>query len=103
MSTNDQPDDLRRIEDEAREQVRAGFQAGESEKLAVGQLVAWAIRRANRTDGFSAVHRIGEPIEGAAFTLCGEVVPPATQHVALSPRLVGALGECRYCEALYKA
>jgi hypothetical protein len=89
-----------RIEDEARE---AASVANEPTPP-VGSLVAWAECRFARTDGFSAVHRVGEVVSDAAYTLCGEVVPDPTRRInptILTPRLVQMLGKCRFCENRY--
>ena len=88
----------REIERQARSQAAAG---GE---LQPGQSIAWSLcARLAQTDGFSAVHRVGQPSGGTALTMCGEIIPPPVKHLPLTPRLAHALGRCRYCEAAASA
>lgn len=90
--------DWRTLEAEARAQVSATLQAEETAPLVSGNLVAWTEQRFARTDGFSAVHRIGDVGESGAVTLCGEIVPEVCRRVALNANLARTLGRCRYCE-----
>lgn len=96
-----QADPWRQIEHEAREQVRRDVEAEEAQPLALGSAVAWAKYCHGWTDSLSPVHRVGEPIQGQAMTLCGDVIPCAMMRLPLSPDLVRTLPRCRYCEASY--
>ncbi len=95
------PATWQRIEQEAREQMRAELDVAEATPLEAGRFVAWTECRFARTDGFSVVHRVGEPMGDTPMTLCGDVVPEPIRRVILSPNLVRALGRCRYCDAVF--
>ena len=91
--------DWRQIEREER------TRAASASELSIGESVAWSLSaRMAQTDGFSAVHRVGQPSGGTALTMCGEIIPPPVNRVPLTPRLAQSLGRCRYCEtAMTKA
>lgn len=94
----------RRIQDDAKAQVRAELVGGESSPLSLGAFVAWAIQRVNRTKGLSRAHRVGEPMPhtGAEMTLCGEIIPLVNRRVPLlTQRLARTLGLCPWCEQLH--
>jgi len=83
------------IEREALEQVRAQLTEDEPER---GHSVAWTLCRFGRTDGFSAVHRVGPSVSGTPMTLCGQPIPEPIKLVPLTPNLARVLSRCRYCE-----
>lgn len=94
-----QTTDWKRIEAEALAQVRSELVWAESAPLEHGRVVAWAECRFGRTDGLSAVHRVGSCLfNDDARTLCGEIIPPPIRRIALSVNVVRSLGKCRYCE-----
>ena len=86
------------VEREAREQVTADIQADDF--LQPGRVVAWSLCRFARTDGLSVVHRVGQPMNGVAATLCGEIVPEPIRLIPLNANLARTLGRCSYCERL---
>ncbi|HEV8448557.1 MAG TPA: hypothetical protein VGQ44_17125 [Gemmatimonadaceae bacterium] len=100
-ATSEQVEVWRGIEAAARKQVQAELRREDAVPLAAGRLVAWVNCHYRRTDGLSVVHRVGEPLQGASLTLCGEIVPPAIRRVALTEGLVRSLGRCPNCEDVY--
>lgn len=91
-----------RVEADARASALATLAVLEAAPLELGRAVAWVECRFGRTDGFSLVHRVGEPFGDAPHTMCGERVPAAIRLVApLTPNLIRSLGRCRYCESTY--
>lgn len=90
-----------RIETEARAQAAAEVQALTHAALVFGQYIAWATYRYGRTDGITAVHRVGFPIGHKPYTTCGEIIPSPVCWVPLTPRLVEVMPQCRFCEAEY--
>jgi hypothetical protein len=87
------------IEREAHAQAVAELETREGTPLVFGHHIAWVDCRFGRTDGLSAVHRVGFPNGHYAFTGCGEVIPDPVRWMVLCPALIRTLSSCRFCEA----
>lgn len=94
-----------RIEREARAQAMAECEAADRQPLEYGQLVAWTEHcpYGVQTDGLSQVHRVATPDAVEPKTFCDELVPPAVRRLALTPRWIGTLGRCKWCESAHSA
>ncbi len=99
MTSPTQSETWRALEREVHEQVRADLEADETTPLELGRHIAWSECQQARTNGFSAVHRVGLPQFGRAYTTCGELIPPPIRWFQLSPALIRVMPKCQYCVA----
>lgn len=99
--TQSRADIWRRIEAEARDQVRTELDALVQQPLVYGDYIAWTAALYGRTDGLSEVHRVGVPIRGEPATTCNVMIPAPALWLPLSPAFMHSLGPCRFCEAEY--
>ena len=97
----DRPTDAngRQLEADARAEASVGLEGLEATPLEFGAHIAWSECLMGRTNGFSAVHRVGLPQFAHAYTTCGELVPAPVTWIPLSPAMIRTMPRCKFCEA----
>ncbi len=89
----------RQVELEAREQVSTDIQALELTPLEFGQHIAWSESLLGRTNGFTALHTVGFPQIGRAFTTCALMIPAPALWLPMTPAIARTMEPCQYCKA----